>query len=339
MISKVEQKKKVYINSADKSSVHYLDTLEVTSDWALTKTHETFYRRALTKHSTLEKLKSIIDTLNNQNTKRKYWKTYHCNRVFLQNGKHIQGSLCRTRWCTNCNRIKTAELMNGYKQPLLDLGSLYFVTLTAPTVEGRQLKSEIKKRIKAFQSIKDNLRKNYNIKLNGMRKIEVTYRPITNLYHPHFHLILNDLSHAEQLLSLWLSYYPTADIKGQHIGKIDTLNEKSFIELFKYSTKETTKEGTLYPGDVLHRIYSSLEGFRIYQTFGTIRKIKLKKEQKHEVNEIDFIPPIQEIWVYSEKHKDYLSANGTFLINTVEIENYKKWQEQLVKIQNTKDYL
>jgi len=68
-------------------------------------------------------------------------------------------------------------------------------------------------------------------------------------------------------------------------------------------------------------------------------KVVLRGLNRLILNESDFIRPMQEIWVYSEKHKDYLSANGTFLINTIEIENYKKWQEQLVKIQNTKDYL
>lgn len=327
MKPKVKQKNKVYIEGSNKKGALYLDTLEVTTDYFKTKSHETLYRRTITKHSTLQKITSIIDTINNPEIRKKYWRTYHCNRVLLQNQLEIQGGLCRKRWCTNCNRIKTAELMNGYKQPLLQMKDLYFVTLTAPTVKGSELKSEIKKRIIAFQKCQDNLRKTYNIKLNGMRKIEVTYNSKVNKYHPHFHLILGDLSHAKQLLSLWLKQYPKANIKAQDITKIDTSNESSFIELFKYATKETTKEGVLYPGDVLHTIYDSIEGFRIYQPFGDLRKIKPIKEQKHERLQIDFIEPMQEVWVYDSPQKDYLNSSGRYLLETqlIELQKQKKY--------------
>lgn len=329
MYSKVKEKNKVSIDNSSKFIALYLDTLEVTSDCFKTKSHESLYRRTIGKHKTLQKLVSIIDTINCPQVKKKYWKTYHCNRVLLQNQLELHGGLCRKRWCTNCNRIKTAELMNGYKQPLLQINDLYFVTLTAPTVKGRELKAEIRKRIIAFQNIKDNLRKNYNIRLNGMRKIEITYNTKTDKYHPHFHLILGDLSHAKQLLILWFKQFPKADVQGQDITKIDNDNESSFIELFKYATKETTKEGVQYPGDILHNIYTSLEGFRIYQTFGDLRKIKPIKEQKHERLKIDFIEPLLEIWVYDSSQKDYFNSNGRYLLNTQLIEQTK--QKKYVK--------
>ncbi|MFM7853912.1 MAG: protein rep, partial [Flammeovirgaceae bacterium] len=117
------------------------------------------------------------------------------------------GSLCRKRWCTHCCRIKTAEMTNAYKKPLQELEALYFVTLTRPNVKGRELKSEIQKLIKGFQTIKDNMRKTYGMKLQGMRKLEVTYNDVTDSYHPHFHLIQNDRIHAEKLVELWLNYF------------------------------------------------------------------------------------------------------------------------------------
>ena len=179
------------------------------------------------------------------------------------------------------------------------------------------------------------MRKTYNIKLNGMRKIEVTYNSKVNKYHPHFHLILGDLSHAKQLLSLWLKQYPKANIKAQDITKIDTSNESSFIELFKYATKETTKEGVLYPGDVLHTIYDSIEGFRIYQPFGDLRKIKPIKEQKHERLQIDFIEPMQEVWVYDSPQKDYLNSSGRYLLEIPCLHNKKNTKKQ-TNTKNTK---
>jgi hypothetical protein len=206
-------------------------------------------------------------------------------------------------------------MVNGYKKPLLDLGELYFVTLTAPTVEARELKSEIRKRITAFQKVKDNLRKTYKIKLNGIRKLEITYNPETNKYHPHFHFIQSNLSDCNKLLDLWLDYFPRARRKAQDSKIVNTENENSFIELFKYATKETTKEGAQYSPEVLHTIYSALEGFRIFQTYGKIRKVKRPKKALTEVNEIDFIQPKNEIWLYEHEYKDWINAKGEFLID------------------------
>ena len=119
----------------------------------------------------------LIDVSDTKAQKR-YWKTYHCRNVLLQEGNKLIGSLCRKRWCQKCNRVRTAELINDYKLPLQQLqkeDSLYFITLTAPTVSGRNLRSEIEKRYKAFKKAKDNLQRNYGVKLVGGRKLEITY--------------------------------------------------------------------------------------------------------------------------------------------------------------------
>lgn len=297
-----------------------LDTLEITSDYVSNKTLENQYHKALRKFKTNQKVISIIDTLKDENQKKKYWLTYHCNHVLLQNGNIFSGSLCRKRWCTQCNRIKAFEMTNAYKEPLTNLGQLYFVTLTRPNVKGRQLKSEIQKLIKAFQKIKDNLRKNYDIKLSGMRKLEVTYNEETDTYHPHFHFIQSNLVHSDKLQELWLKQFPNASSKGQDIRTIDTNNEKSFIELFKYATKETTKEGKQYTGEVLHTIYSALEGQRIFQTYGSIKKVKEPKEAKDETNNFVWIEPQEEIWVYDQEQKDWLTSNNNKLVNTLELQ-------------------
>jgi uncharacterized protein YukE len=299
---------------------YFLDTLEITSDLVSKKSLETQYHKALRKYKTNQKVISIIDTLKEESQKKKYWLTYHCNHVLFQQGNVFKGSLCRKRWCTQCNRVKAFEMTSAYKEPLTNLGQLYFVTLTRPNVKGRQLKSEVQKLIKAFQRIKDNLRKNYNVKLAGMRKLEVTYNEETDTYHPHFHFIQSNLHHSDLLQELWLKQFPNANSKGQDIRTIDTDNEKSFIELFKYATKETTKEGKQYTGEILHTIYSALEGQRIFQTYGSIKKVKEPKEAKDETNNFGWIEPNEEIWIYDNEQKDWLTASNEKLINTLEIE-------------------
>jgi hypothetical protein len=122
---------------------YFLDTLEITSDLVSKKSLETQYHKALRKYKTNQKVISIIDTLKEESQKKKYWLTYHCNHVLFQQGNVFKGSLCRKRWCTQCNRVKAFEMTSAYKEPLTNLGQLYFVTLTRPNVKGRQLKSEV----------------------------------------------------------------------------------------------------------------------------------------------------------------------------------------------------
>ena len=304
------------IRGAVALSPHSLDTLETTSDCSRTKTHVSLYAQVMRKHATNQKLKSIIDTISDKLIKKKYWNTYHCNRVLLQQGNTFKGSLCRKRWCAHCCRIKTAEMTNGYKQPLQELGALYFVTLTRPNVKGRELSSEIKKMIKGFQRIKDNLRKNHKTKLNGIRKIEVTYNEIEDTYHPHFHFIQSNKDASELLQKLWLAQFSNAKRIAQDVRAINTNNDDSFIELFKYATKETTKSGKQYTGEVLHTIYSALEGKRIYQTYGKLKKFKEPLEAKSDASQITWIEPNLDIWIYDDTLSDWIDGDGQELVMT-----------------------
>jgi len=303
-----------------KQSTHSLDTLEVTLDYFKDKTHAKQYYKAIRKFKTSSKILSIVDTLKDEQATKTYWKSYHCNSVLLQDNHTFKGSLCRKRFCTECNRIKTAELTNGYKQPMLELGKLYFITLTTPNVKGSELKKEIQKMIKAFQLIKNNIRKTYEIKINGIRKIEITYNQESNTYHPHFHLIQDNLKASNLIQSLWIKQFPKASIKAQDIREINSTDESAFIELFKYATKETNSKGAIYSGEVLHTIYSSIQGIRIYQTYGSIKKVKQPKEAKLTDIELDFIEPKQDIWIFEHEQKDWINAEYIPLVNTLEIE-------------------
>ena len=319
---------KTNLEISNKLPKHSLDTLELTLDYFQNKNHAKQYYKAIRKKKTILKIQSIIDTIPNEpQAQKRYWKTYHCNNIILQDGDKFTGSLCRKRWCTECCRIKTAELTNAYKEPIKAIGQLYFVTLTIPNIQAKQLEPTIAKMIKAFQLIKNNIRKTYNIKLNGMRKIETTYNENSNTYHPHFHLIQDNLQASELILSLWLKQFPQATHKAQDIRKIDTSNDNSFIELFKYATKETTKENKQYPGDVLHTIYNSIQGQRIYQTYGIIKKVKQPIEAKQTEIELTNVAPKQDIWIFEHEQKDWINADYNSLVNTLEIERQKSTQK------------
>ena len=302
-----------------KSESTTLDTLEVTSDYYKSKSHQSLYNNALRKSSTIATLKRLIDVSDKQQQK-KYWKAWHCQRVLLQDGNNLKGSLCRKRWCQTCNRIKTAEQINGYHKPLLELQdkeNLYFVTLTAPTIEGRKLASEIKKRYKAFVRVKDNLRKNYGIKLIGIRKLEITYNESTKKYHPHFHFIQQGKRESELLQALWLEQFPKANIKAQDIRLVDASNPANLLEVFKYAVKQDIKNEVT--AKATNTIYKALEGKRTIQTYGKLRKVKEVKEAISNETKADFITAQQDIWIYDTIKWDWINSRYQELIDTKEI--------------------
>lgn len=288
-----------------------LDTLEVTSETFFDKTHESLYWSAIRKHRTIEKVKQLFDVSGDDN----YWKAFHCDRTKLQDGQKLIGSLCRKRWCDHCNRIGSAEKIKGYQEPLkllADEDQLYLVTLTAPTVKARQLRSEIDKRYATWNRVKDRLRKQ-GIKINGIRKLEVEYNQETDKYHPHFHLMIQGKTQAELLLSFWLEDFKTANIKGQDIRPIGT-TAKDLLEVFKYAQKDIVKDETT--ALATHIIFTALKGRRVFQTYGKIRKVKEPKEETTESIKHKWLEPRYEIWEYDEGERDYTTVYGELLIGT-----------------------
>ena len=308
-------------NSVKRSEIDTsLDTLEVTSDFFLSKSHETLYHSTLRKGRTMSTNLQLID-VSNALWSKKYWKAYHCKNILLQDGNKLRGSLCRKRWCQNCNRIKTAEMVNGYSKPLQDLqkeDDLYLITLTSKTVKGERLRHEIEKRYKAFTRIKDNLRRNHNIKLVGCRKLEVTHNQREDKYHPHFHFIQKGKREAQMLLKYWHKHNPLASSKAQDISLIDANDSKSLIEVFKYATKEVAKDD--FSANALHTIYKAIDGKRVFQTYGKLKKVKEIKEAKEEINQADFLIYGFDVWEYDVEAKDYLNSYDYKLIGAKEIE-------------------
>lgn len=319
------------INSTDKKSQNksgvILDTLEVTTDFFLSKSHQRQYYSAFQKFSTIAKVKLLTNCAKSEDWIKRYRKAFDCQQVLLQDNGKLRGSLCRTRWCQTCNRIKSAEMINGYQKPLEKLGDLYFVTLTAPTVKDRQLRSEVKKRIKAFQKIKDNLRKNYRIKLNGIRKLEITFTK--GKFHPHFHLIVKGHYESELLQKLWLKQFRSANKYAQDIRPIDVSEARNLIEIFKYVSKDIVKDTTTAKAQ--DTIYRSIDGIRAFQTYGKIRKLVPPKEEKTEEITLDWRERDIEIWQYDLSLIDYTNSRNDFLIDTLNIKHKIDIKQQIEK--------
>lgn len=226
--------------------------------------------------------RSLAITLRNSNEKsplrQSYLNTYYCNHnLYVDDNNNLTGKYCKHRWCILCNRIRTAELINGYLPTIMEMKDKYFVTLTLPTCNGKYLPTRIKEMEEAWRRIMKLNREAKYFNLNGIRKMECTIRP-QGMYHYHYHIIVDGKEQAEWILSQWLKRFNSANKMAQDIRKAD---DKSVKELFKYFTKLLAKDDGLFKSNDreikefkrLDFIFCKIQGKRIFQPFGNIRKI------------------------------------------------------------------
>jgi plasmid rolling circle replication initiator protein Rep len=250
------------VKGNDDSHSLLLDTLQLTSE-LLSKRAE---RKLITK-AQVECLMHLDSPLREQ-----YERTYICGEHVYHKQHTVTGEqkvftgYCNKRWCTVCASHKTAEMMNGYLEPLKELPDLHFVTLTVVSVIGDELKDRMKSMQSTFVQIKDSMRKK-GLKLSGVRKLESNHNPIENTYNPHYHLILSGRIESLTLVDEWLTRNPDCSIKAQNIQVAD---DDSFKELFKYTVKSLV-DNEFHP-EAQDTIYRAMFGVRAFQSFGDVKK-------------------------------------------------------------------
>jgi len=111
----------------------------------------------------------------------------------------------------------------------------------------------------------------------GIRKLECTYNPVTDDFHPHLHFIVSGYQNAVKMREMWLKRNVTAGIKAQDIRKA---NEDSIMELFKYFSKIVTKEHIYIKA--LDTIMRAMYGLRTFQPMG-VKKAKIVTEDIEEL--------------------------------------------------------
>lgn len=217
--------------------------------------------------------------------KDKYWDIYHCQDsveiVFNKRKTHY----CNNRACPTCASIKTAILISGYNQQLMELTEPQFVTLTCDDKQVNDvasLKKEIERKYKVWRRITKNAVKQH-IQLNGVRNIEITYNEVGNWYHSHMHIVVDGREQAEFIVAQWIAINAKLGTIAaqwcQNIKPIDKSREMPFIEIFKYITKiggknkQGKRELLVYPPNVYDTIYQALFRKRAIQPFGNIHKV------------------------------------------------------------------
>jgi hypothetical protein len=159
------------------------------------------------------------------------------------------------------------------------------------------------------------LRKVHKVKFNGIRKTEITYNEKDNKYHPHYHLFVEGANVAHLIRDEWVRYWDSASVKAQDVRQIGT-TEKDLLEVFKYATKETTSEDVQYSGKVLDTIYKHLEGRRVWQTYGDIKRaVPEPVEEQTESVGADWIGQAYRVYEYDCAFKDWVNEYGYRLVN------------------------
>ena len=266
-----------------------------------------FLKRAKVKFTQQKLLRALVKL--GSPLAKKYDATLFCSSVLEQDGNKLRSRFCNNRWCNICNRIRTAKLIKGYGAAIDSMIDPRFVTLTVPNVPATELRAEIRRMISEFRKIQELRRKHKKPLIRGIRKLEVTYNPDLQNFHPHFHFIVEGESAADELIEAWLDRNTTADKRGQ-----DQRQAKNPIELFKYFAKLTSKSKSdtiiikagkmvrieySYP-EALDLVFQAIEGTRIIQPIGGIKYVKEDIEDLETVV-VEDLEPEEALWIYQDR--------------------------------------
>lgn len=241
---------------------------------------KTLVKRARRKYFTRSMILKLVDAANRRkdiDMAKAYWRAYHCaNVVYIDALGKGTSTYCKCRWCLVCASIRTAVHINRYVEYVDSWTDSKFLTLTNVTCKDSQLEVTIENMISFFSSTLEKyrvrrFRGTTDHKLVGIRKLECTYNPKTDKYHPHFHIITKDKLTADILLSEWMDKHKTAKISAQDIRNT---NDGSKMELLKYETKVLYSVGDgrrIYPRS-LDWIYKCIKGKHTLSKFGFFLK-------------------------------------------------------------------
>lgn len=301
------------------------------------KNTDALYKRANSKYFTLGVVMHLVNL--DSPLRKRYWSSYYCASQLVQKGDKITSIYCRSRWCITCSRIRTAQAIGKYSEAFDSWGKeKYFVTLTIPNVKAEFLADAIDKMQKNFTNINRYFRERLKRPLIGIRKLEVTYNPQRDDYHPHYHIVVKGYESAVQIKEQWLIRYPDAKEYLQDI--VECYGDKAKFELFKYVTKvistKSVSNHKLPAGvssserrkiyiNALDTIFIALDRRKTFETFGfKPNKVDISSKENVECDVTDEIY----FWDWSKEFSDWLCDDtGVLLTGYVPPDNLKKLLE------------
>ena len=287
-------------------------------------------KRAKRKLITRKMVLALIDVAKEKGEPERiqaYWNAYHClNNVIVSNGR-MHGKYCKNRFCTICNAIRKADMINRYYPVISQWEDVQFVTLTVKSCKEEKLNRWIFGMKKAFRQIRERCNKRYQrgkgIKLIGVKSLECNFNPIKKTYNPHYHLIVPNREIADLLKKEWIEQwrpknpdvyrYKFTRPASQDIKSVYNL-ETALIETIKYGSKIFTepdgkkkrKNGkrTIPPkiyANALDNILAAMKGYRIFDRFGFNLPHQMSKEATFKLVEN------YETWLFPQDATDWIN--------------------------------
>jgi hypothetical protein len=354
---------------ADKHVDIQLDECTEISD----ETKKVLKKRAAAKFHTLQYLPSLIEL--NSNLRNSYCNSITCAESIINKDGKLISAYCKNRWCVVCCRIKTANLIKGYQPQIELMENPQFITHTFRNCEAAELPKNLaryseffrehynylsdelkkiksrlatakRKRLKdEILQIETELQQFTNVrKLRGIRKIECTYNPTSNTYHPHTHIVVANEVQAKELNQAWFKYCERENlVYNPQAQKTVKCNANISKELFKYFTKMMTptnkvlkikkkkeksvwsetekRKEKLYHIQAMDIIFAAMVNKQVFTAFG------IKKVEEDDVNaNIESALTEMDAWMYDKQLHDWVNTEtGEVLTNY----SPSEWELQL----------
>lgn len=295
----------------------------------------------------------LLDYYTNQKVKD-FRKTNLCKDKFCSNCKKVR----------QANRLlKFSPLLSTYG----DENYLYHFTLTVPNCMGNYLRETIKIIFDSFRRLIRYLALDKKIKgldfslysyIGAIRSLEVTFN--FDLYHPHLHCIfafskpLPSNSHIENAFSyskkngyrrftdfeiliqkIWYLLINKIKVTENNVSKlklgysctVDSVNENSIYEVFKYMTKNTDENDNILTYDNFKVLYFSLHRVKQIQGYGCFYNVQ---DDDNIFDEVDYLYNLvietlrikENPLVVSQTPEDLIKDNENILISRKRIFSY-----------------
>ena len=244
---------------------------------------------------------------------------------------------------------------------------IYHLVLTVPNCNGTNLKDTIKKMFKNFYSLNRYLNLNLKIRgldfsqygySGSIRSLEVTYSK--DDYHPHLHCIIafdkplddnryikNTYSRSRKngyrkftdfeilIQKIWYLLNNNEKVTKKNIDElevgysctVDSIDESSLFEVFKYMTKTKDEKNNIIPYDNFKTLYFALYRVRQIQGYGCFYNVKDDDSIINEVDDfydviINILKTKEDPVEVCEAPEDLLTDNQNIIISRKKIYSY-----------------
>lgn len=176
---------------------------------------------------------------------------------------------CRDRWCRACQRDRSRIIAGNLRDRLKD-ASVKLVTLTLRH-RYQPLRSQVDRLLESFRTLRKKPLWNHAIE-GGVAFVEVTYRPQTNRWHPHLHVLCVGSWLSQATLSATWDQITGGSfvVDVRHVRDIDQMA----AYVVKYATKPMNQALYRHPAK-LREAMLALQGRHLCLTFGSFRGWKL----------------------------------------------------------------